>query len=80
MKNVATYIKDLCLRLQTYQNWVNNGPPKIFWISGFFFTQSFLTGVFQNFARKYKLEIDTLVYDFDFKSEDPTDYENEVYT
>lgn len=36
--------------------------------------------MFQNFARKYKIEIDTLVYDFDFQDEDSTDYENEIYT
>lgn len=81
LKNVASYIKDLVLRIQTYQQWINQGsPPSIFWISGFFFTQSFLTGVFQNYARKYKIEIDTLTFDFEFLEEDPTDYENEIYT
>ena len=80
MKNAASYIKDLVLRLNTFTQWIQNGPPTVFWISGFFFTQSFLTGVFQNYARKYKLEIDTLVFDFDFQKEDPTDYENEVFS
>ena len=66
VKPVASYIKDFVNRLVTLKKWVDEGTPNVFWVSGFFFTQSFLTGIMQNYAREYKLEIDTLGFDFEF--------------
>lgn len=42
--------------------------PKSFWISGFFFPQSFLTAVLQTHSRKYNLAIDMLKFDFEVMS------------
>jgi len=36
----------------------------VFWLSGFYFTQSFLTGVLQNYSRQMHLPIDWIHFEF----------------
>merc|ERR1719181_2772007 len=82
LKPLAGYCADLYARLEVFDNWLQTTPPSVFWMSGFFFTQAFLTGASQNFARKYTVPIDQV--DFDFEMLPRTEYTNNpkdgVYT
>ncbi|EFC37691.1 hypothetical protein NAEGRDRAFT_81845 [Naegleria gruberi] len=64
-KPLRTYIQDLIKRIEFFNNWFIHGKPSVYWLSGFYFTQSFLTGVKQNFARKNKIAIDQIDFEFE---------------
>lgn len=65
IKPLTNWLNDLGERIKFLNEWETSGTPKCFWMSGFFFPQAFLTGLKQNFARKYKHPID--IVDFEFE-------------
>ena len=68
LKPLASWIQDLFDRIQFQRTWLHDGPPKVFWLGGFYFPQGFMTGSLQNHARKYQLPIDELRFSFKMES------------
>jgi len=65
-KTLLSYVEDLASRIAMLEQWIESEKaPSVFWLSGFFFTHSLLTGVRQNFARKSKVPIDKVTFAFD---------------
>jgi len=87
LKPLSSWFLDILARCEFFQMWFDLGkPPPCFWISGIFFPQAFFTGAIQNYARKFKEEIDLLSYSHtpmdhigDAKKELTTPPENGVY-
>ena len=47
LKPLSAWTTDLINRLQFIQSWIDHTRPVVYWISGLFFPQAFLTGTLQ---------------------------------
>lgn len=64
LKPLGSWVADLISRVEFLRKWILEGPPKSFWMSGFFFPQGYCTAVLQTHARKTKIPIDTVRSEF----------------
>lgn len=64
LKPLASWTQDLNDRIKFLSDWIDKGTPVVFWFSGFFFPQAFITGTLQNYARKKIIAIDKLSFEF----------------
>jgi dynein heavy chain len=51
--------------------WATKGKPAAFWIGGFFFPQSFMTGILQNYSRKHLVPVNALSFKTEALKETP---------
>jgi len=51
-------------------DWLMEGNPNSYWLSGMIFPQGFMTGVLQTHARKHKIAIDRLSFIFRYMEEE----------
>lgn len=74
LKPLASWIEDFFARITVTNDWVVNGPPLAYWLSGFFFPQGFMTAVKQYFSREKQIAIDALVVGCEIMSMDKEAY------
>ncbi|XP_072930463.1 dynein axonemal heavy chain 6 isoform X2 [Epargyreus clarus] len=65
LKSLGSWIHDLMLRLDFIERWLVEGLQASSWVSGLFFPQGLLTGALQAYARRYRVPIDALMFDFE---------------
>lgn len=72
LKPLGSWVSDYIARLNALHEWIAHGAPNVYWMSGLFFPQAFLTGILQNFARKEKIAIDRVGFVFKVLKTDTT--------
>ena len=63
-KSFISWKNDLMKRIEFIRDWLINGHPASFWISGLFYPQGFITGVYQNHARETKIPVSDIILEF----------------
>lgn len=63
-KSFISWKNDLLKRIEFIRDWLINGHPTSFWISGLFYPQGFITGVYQNHARETKIPVSDIILQY----------------
>jgi dynein heavy chain, axonemal len=64
IQSLGPWISDLTSRIKFMFDWLKYGSQNCYWLSGFFFPQSFLTAVLQTYSRKFNDPIDELTFSY----------------
>ena len=71
-KNIADYFSDFLLRINFFQNWLDEGQPIIFWMPAFFLPSAFLAAALHNYAKKWSISFCNLSFDHTVMKEEGT--------
>lgn len=63
LKPLNSWMRDLCLRVESFTSWIEDGIPKTWWLSAMTYPTGFLTAVLQVSARMNGVSIDSLIYE-----------------
>ena len=64
LRPLGSWTRDLLMRLEQIEGWIENGYPRVYWLAGFTYPSCFLTAVLQTTARKNAIPIDTLSFEY----------------
>ena len=73
LKPLASWFSDLVKRVAFMEDWLTKGNPSCYWLPGMYFPQGFLTGVLQTHARKHRVAIDLLGWEFQIQEAEQPD-------
>jgi dynein heavy chain len=73
LKPLDSWVTEFLQRLGFIQSWIDNGTPKCYWVSGFYFPQAFFTGQLQNYARALQIPIDTISFEQEYPDIEPSE-------
>ncbi|CAG9319005.1 unnamed protein product [Blepharisma stoltei] len=70
IKPLASFVDNLAERVNFIESWIENGTPEVFWFPGFFYPQSFLTAILQNYARDHGTDMERVKFIHEVLNED----------
>ena len=74
MKPLGSWFTELIKRIEFFNNWMKHGNPSSYWLSAFYFPQSFLTGILQRHSRIHGIPIDNLSFELEVLDEEPRSF------
>jgi len=72
IKPLGSWMRDLSVRCQQFNDWVEYEMPKVFWLPGFTYPTGFNTALMQTSARQNGIAIDTLSWEFQVITQEPS--------
>ena len=72
LKGLAGWMDDFVRRWATLQTWITQGPPVVYWLSGYFFPQGWITGLLQTHSRVTGIPVDKLGFAVEVCRTEPT--------